>query len=161
MWCDLARISLEDRRRGRIDLTYRQLMVRLGVPLATIDTGDGPGVVLDPAWGEGLRTVQRTLDELEAGGWVSKGYVPNVEGGGHRLCLVMCAPDWFRALVAEVVQLARVKGGRKAKRAAVPEQTRPRPPMIESRDRLQRDVPAAKRGLDAARAALANARAGP
>lgn len=162
LWMDLARITLEDRRKGRLDLTYRQLMVRLGVPVVMVDEGDGPCPVVDPRWGEGLRTLQRTVDELVTAGFVSKGFVAN-ESGGHRLCLVLRAPEWFQALVAEVVAQGRAKGGRASRRTAsvAQEQVRPRPPLVTRRGPVTRDVEGARRGLAAAREALANARAGP
>lgn len=162
LWGDLARVSLEDHGCGRIDLTYRQLMVRLGVRVVTVDDGTGARVTVDPDWGEGLRTLQRTLEELVTAGFVSKGFLPN-DSGGHRLCVVLCAPEWFQELVADVVSQARTKGGRASKRTSStsPEMVRPRPPLFEGHGPQRRDMGAAARGLQAAREALANARAGP
>ena len=129
----LCGIALSRRSVGRLDLTYAQLQRRLGVAEVEMVEADGsaavdewgePLRVLDPDWGQGIRTLQRTLRELAAAEFVSIGYVSNRDCGGHRLCVQLSGPDWFLAKVHAAADLGRAKGGRISRPRAAP---RPRP----------------------------------
>lgn len=133
----LCGIALSRRSVGRLDLTYAQLQRRLGVAeveiveddgSAAIDEWGAPVRVLDPDWGQGIRTLQRTLRELAAAEFVSIGYVSNRDCGGHRLCLQLSAPAWFLAKVQTAADLGRAKGGRISRPRAPTTPTQPARP---------------------------------
>jgi hypothetical protein len=133
----LCGIALSRRSLGRLDLSYSQLMRLFGVEEVAIAEADGsaavdewgePMHVLDPEWGQGLRTLQRTLRELATAGFVSIGYVANRDCGGHRLCLELTGPEWFLDKVRAASDLGRAKGGRTSRPPIrEPEQRRPLP----------------------------------
>lgn len=133
----LCGIALSRRSLGRLDLSYSQLMRLFGVEEVTITEADGsaavdewgePMHVLDPGWGQGLRTLQRTLRELAMAGFVSIGYVANRDCGGHRLCLELTGPEWFLGKVRAASDLGRAKGGRTSRPPIrEPERRRPLP----------------------------------
>lgn len=133
----LCGIALSRRSLGRLDFSYAQLQRRLGVEdIALTDLDGSPALdewreplhVLDPEWGQGLRTLQRTLRELAEAGFVSIGYVANHECGGHRLCVQLGGPDWFLAKINAATDLGRAKGGRTSRPPARhPESPRPLP----------------------------------
>lgn len=131
----LCGIALSRRSLGRLDLSYGQLQRQLGVAEVALTDVDGsptcdewgdPIRVLDPEWGQGLRTLQRTLRELAGAGFVSIGYVLNRTCGGHRLCLELGGPEWFLDKVRAASDLGRAKGGR-VSRPQVRDVETPRP----------------------------------
>lgn len=141
----LCGIALSRRSLGRLDLTYGQLLRLLGVEEVAIAESDGsPAVdewgesmhVLDPDWGQGMRTLQRTVRELAAAEFVSMGYVANRDCGGHRLCLELTGPEWFIDKVRAASDLGRAKGGRTSRPPIrQPEQRRPLPGQHRHCDR--------------------------